>query len=158
MRPIAILAIAILAAFFMPWISVSDPTGRTGVQLSMTGLDIARGSETANTVMDKNHIDKIAGVPIQVWFWALPVLALVTVLTAGKGAVARLMGVVTGAYPLGWIAFGISKIPEKERSNFFQGLGDNFSKFLGVGAYVILLGSVLLLIFGLAGVGTKESD
>lgn len=160
MRPIAILAIAILAAFFMPWITVTVSKGPKGLEAagSVTGLDMALHVDKFDQVFGGTASKSLGNINISIWFWALPALALATALTAGKGLPARCLGLFTGLYPFGWLTFGYLKVPGDKRSEVLKELGDHFSSFVGVGAYVILLGSLLLVILSLAGVGASTEE
>jgi|GEM_PF-4430713 len=159
MRPIAILAIAILAAFFMPWITVTQKD-RQGLEVagSATGLDMALHVDKFDQYFGGTASKSLGNISISVWFWALPALALATALTAGKGLPARCLGLLTGLYPFGWLTFGYLQIPADKRSESLKWLGDHFSSFVGVGAYVILLAGLILIVLSLAGIGASTDE
>jgi hypothetical protein len=152
MRPIVALAIAIFAAFFMPWINVSR-----GEPQFVSGMEMALKANELNSVMDRAGVERPGGINVAVWFWLLPALAVVTIFTEGKGLAARFMGTLTGGYPLGWLTYGMIKAYQMSHGKPDQPHGDA-KNLLGVGMYVLLLASVLLVIYALLGVRTSEES
>ncbi len=164
MKPVAALAIAVFAAFFMPWITVVDPSGHTKLQFSITGLDIAQGipeigkAAAASGKKGPEIPKEVWGVKIEYFFWALPVLALLAITTIRVNVVSRIFGVLTGLYPLAWIGYGIASIPDAAREKALKSIGEQSVQYIGVGIYVILLSSVLLIVVGSLGIGSSGRD
>jgi hypothetical protein len=163
MKPVAALAVAVFAAFFMSWFTAVDPTGRTKFQGSMTGLDIALSiPEVAKAATAAKKPEEFPreffGVKIEFYVWALPVLALLTVATSRVQLVSRAFGVLTGLYPLAWIGFAIAQIPQANREKALKAMGEQGAGHIGVGIYVILLSSILLIVVGSLGIGSSDED
>lgn len=132
-RSIPLCAIGLFIAFFLPWLSFKE--------LSISGFQLARGVQ--------DYAGKGTGLSAIFWLWLLPVLAFVTAVSGGKGGFGRVMAIVSGAYPWGWLAYGyfeVGRTAGKEASRFLQ---EGLWQVAGFGVFATLGCAGALLALGM---------
>jgi hypothetical protein len=162
-RPITLCALGIIAAFFMPWISIGGLFSISGYNVAVAGFQagdlfgVEDPGKTAKTTKAKEQPPALRIPAVKddakrdeirkglIWLCLVPGLALLTMFWGGKGFLGRLLGVVTGLYPWGWLVYGYTQIPKEKVKSMGQVIEEG-SQYFGVGAYLTLgLGIVLVL-------------
>jgi len=122
-KPVTVCAVGLLAAFFMPWVSVFG-TGMSGYNLGQLG---SYGN----------------------YAWAIPILAGLTILISALGINNRGIGAITGIVPLAIILYTMLKLDLEVGSNAAEKVRIVALNFLSIGAWLTIVLSTAIIIAAL---------
>lgn len=151
-RPFALIAAAaMVGGFFLPWMSA--PTGA-----ALVPFDAVKGLESTQLQ------DMLTSLPPEgMAFFASFALAALLVLLGLMGAAPRLIVFVTGAIPVGFVAWGLYSAMTKGNAmgvpvtgTDLMQIAEEASRLLGPGAWAWLGGGALLFLMGLFGAGSRR--
>lgn len=152
-RSLALLcAAAMLASLFMPW--MTTPLGENLVPVK------------ALQDLDGRQVEQLLGnAPPEVWvFVGSFALAALFLLLGVMGAASRALAILTGAAPVGLVAWAMLSATQKARASGLPFSGDDLSelfqqavRFLGFGAWAWIGGATVLLLLGLFDPGRRKA-
>jgi hypothetical protein len=151
-RPIALIAAAaMVGGFFLPW--MSTPAGA-----SLVPWDTVKGLDAAQIQ------DMLTSLPPEgMAFFASFALAGLLVLLGLMGAAPRLIVLVTGAIPVGFVAWGLYTAMNQGNAMGIPVSGsdptqiaEEVARMFGPGAWAWVGGGTLLFLMGLFGIGGRR--
>jgi hypothetical protein len=129
-RPIQLCALALIFAFFLPWIATPKGTA-SGFDLACDGMHVVGIREAVE------------------WLWLVPGLALVAMLLGDKGMVGRVIALLTGLCPSALVVDQLNQISRFAGIDATEGFHLTAIEYLGLGGYATLGCAAALIFLGL---------
>ena len=129
-KPENIFAIAMLIAFFLPWINV-------GGLISVEGYNIPNTLEVGATIANAFKESGEKGVDVPFYFYLvylIPLLTIGIIILDYKGIETKLVSIFAGALPILTLIY------------FIVDIGFDVYKVMGIGAYITIIASIGLIL------------